>query len=214
MAMHPGAIKNTFLSHFVMWGLFLPLLTIIFLPMFISDLNMDQQEIDMVANSGVNVEKINTTTNALYSAAFIRTGILPATEKFFTGDIGLASSTHQGSAEVTKFAGTWIRGVWVLIYKGMWRLNMLFSLFLLPLIVLCVPAVIDGVAARSKKKFSLENYNPVYFYSSMHVSVLMIGLFIYLPLLPLALTYNMLAFFLLALAFSMWITASNFQTGN
>lgn len=214
MAIHPVQIQNTFLRHAVFWCVFLPFLSLIFLPLLIEDQNIDQNEIVMIGKLGINVEMATERTNALYSSMFISTGILHTTEKFFSGNI-IPNQGHdlEKVVEATSFSAKWIRGFWLLLYKCIWRLNMLISIFFIPTIIVCIPSAVDGFATRARKQFRFERANPVYFYSSMHLAVFIVGLFVYLPLLPIALTANLLALFIFSLSAAVWIASSNFQTG-
>lgn len=213
MAIHPVAIKNTFMSHLVLWVLFLPLLSIIFFPVFMKDQNIDPEEVQMVQKYGSDMAKLTASSSSIFSAAFIKTGIMSATENFFGGG-NKSEDSNEFAVSSSHMAGAWVRGVWQLIYKVIWRINALVGIFILPMLALCIPAAIDGFSVRARKKYRFENYNPVFFYTSTHTAVLMVGLFLYLPLVPIALTANILATFLVALACAIWVATSNFQTGS
>lgn len=214
MAIHPIAIKNTFASHLVLWVLFLPLLSILFFPVFMKDQNIDPAEIQMVQKYGSDLATLTASSSSIFSAAFIKTGIMPATENFFGGGRSRTENSSEFGASSSHMAGEWVRGVWQLIYKVIWRINALVGIFIMPMFALCIPAAIDGFSVRARKKYRFENYNPVFFYTSTHTAVLMVGLFLYLPLVPIALTANILATFLVALACAIWVATSNFQTGS
>lgn len=208
MAIHPSSAKSSFGGHFILWAMFLPLLSIIALPILEPDQNIKEAEVQMAKSLNVDVDKVTAATNNVYSAAFIETGILPATENFFGGSVaGLAAS--KGA-----IAAKWIRGVWLQVYKAVWRVHVLFYAFLIPLLVLCVAAAVDGFAVRARKRYRFENYNPIFFYSSMHAVVFIVGLFVFLPLAPITLSVGILAAMLACLTFAVWITTSNFQTGS
>ena len=98
-------------------------------------------------------------------------------------------------------------------YKATWRFFALKSIFLLPLLVLAIPAAVDGFMVRATKKYRFENSNPVFFYSSMHTMVLMFGMFAFLPLAPFSLSAITLLTIIVLLIGGIWLTTSNFQTG-
>lgn len=202
MAIHPVSVQNSFGSHFILWSIFLPLLALIFIPFFLPDQTLSQSEVEMVAAFGVNIASMTQNVDQHFSSLFIETGIMAKTQGFFTSKNGMLD-----------FAGTWIHGVWLMLYKATWRFMALKSIFLLPLLVLTIPAAVDGFMVRSTKKYRFENSNPVFFYSSMHTMVLMFGLFAFLPLAP----FNLSAFALLTIVVlliaGIWLTTSNFQTG-
>lgn len=209
MAIHPASVKNSFGGHLILWALFLPLLSIVFMPLLQPDQNISKSEVKMVQGFNIDVDKITARTNDVFSSTFIKSGFMPKTEDFFGG-----MSLFGGSASHSGFAAKWIRGVWLQVYKAIWRINVLFYVFFIPLVALCIPSAIDGFAVRARKRYRFESYNPIFFYSSMHTLVLIIGLFIFLPLAPISLSANLLAILLGGLAIAVWIAASNFQTGS
>lgn len=207
MAIHPVSVKNSFGSHFILWSLFLPLLALILVPVFMPEQRIDEAEIAMASTFSINVVDMTDATNATFSKAFVDTGVMSATEKWFGG---------QGAGEFqknSKYAASWIHGVWLMIYKAMWRIKVLTSIFFIPLLALLIPAAVDGFVVRARKKYRFENSNPVFFYSSMHMVVLMFGLFAFLPLAPITLSSNALFGLSACLSLGVWMTASNFQTG-
>lgn len=215
MAVHPANIKNTFMSHLIFWVVFLPVLTIVFLPLLKFDTNIDPAELQMMVSAGVDTKAVSAKVNAQFTNAFIRTGIMPASEQFFGGKAsGTTYKENSLAASASSFAGDWIRGMWTIIYRAMWRFQSLLSLYIAALVAICVPAMIDGLVIRARKRYHFENSNPVFFYFSYHSAVLVVGLLCYLPLVPIALTPAILAIFLGALGISMWWAASHFQTGS
>lgn len=208
MAIHPISVNNSFGSHFILWSMFLPVLALIFVPLFMPEQHIDESEIAMVSGFSLNVVELTEATNATFSRVFIETGVMSGTEKWFGGD---GAGEFQKNS---KYAASWIRGVWLMIYKAMWRVNVLTTIFFLPLLALLIPAAIDGFVVRARKKYRFENSNPVFFYSSMHMVVLMFGMFAFLPLAPITLSSNALFGLLACLSLGVWTTASNFQTGS
>lgn len=212
MAIHPASIKNTFLRHFAFWCLFLPFLSLIFMPLFKVDMNIDPAEIKMIIDAGVDVDEVSATVNRWFSNAFIKTGIMPGVEDLLASKDNKHRDGFVGVA--SNYAGQWARGTFMLIYRVMWRVNALFSVYVAALIGICVPALVDGIVVRARKRYQFENYNPVFFYFSYHAAVLVVGLLIYLPLVPIPLTPPILAGFLACLGVAMWYAAANMQTGS
>lgn len=216
MAIHPAVIKNTFLSHLVFWVFFLPLLSYIFLPLVLPDQKIDAEEMEFVTSYVSDMGKINDRTNSFFSSLFIKSGLVGATESFFTGDF-LPTKVRQHSTIATAgadWAGSWIRGVWSMVYKSIWRFNAMLSIALLPTATLCIAAMIDGFATRAKKKYNFERSNQVFFYTSTHTAVFVLGMFVFLPIVPIPLTAHVIAAFMGVLATALWYATNNFQTGN
>lgn len=203
MAIHPVSVQNSFGSHFILWSIFLPLLALLFVPLVVPDQTLTQSEVEMVAGLGVDVAAMTQSVDSRFSSLFVENGLMAKTQQFF-------GSSKGG---VLDFADSWIHGVWLMIYKATWRFFALKSIFLLPLLVLGIAAAIDGFAVRATKKYRFENSNPVFFYSSMHTMVLMLGLFAFLPLAPFSLSATALLIIVIALLAGIWLTTSNFQTG-
>jgi Domain of unknown function (DUF4400) len=203
MAIHPVSVQNSFGSHFILWSIFLPILALIFVPLVIPDQTLTQSEVEMVASLGVDVTAMTQSVDQRFAALFVENGFMAKTQNFF-------GSSKGG---ILDFAGSWIHGVWLMLYKATWRFFALKSIFLLPLLVLAIPAAVDGFMVRATKKYRFENSNPVFFYSSMHTMVLMFGLFAFLPLAPFSLSATALLTIVLLLLGGIWLTTSNFQTG-
>lgn len=207
MAIHPVAIKNTFARHLVLWAIFLPVLTLIFLPLLLPEQNIDPAEVKMMQDLNVDVGKLTASANSTFAAAFMSNGLMQASERLFT------PTPVAGMPFQTSFPAKWMRGIWLIIYKCIWRIHALTQIFLLPLLGLSVAAAVDGIAVRARKSYSFQRSNPLFFYSSMHTAVLVLGLFVFLPLAPLTLTSNLLTAMLIGLTLAVWVASSNFQTG-
>lgn len=203
MAIHPVSVQNSFGSHFILWSFFLPILALIFVPLVVPDQSLTQSEVEMVAALGVDVAAMTQTVDQRFASLFVENGFMAKTQQFF--------GTSKGG--ILDFSNSWIHGVWLMLYKATWRFFALKSIFLLPLLVLAIPAAVDGFMVRATKKYRFENSNPVFFYSSMHTMVLMFGMFAFLPLAPFSLSAITLLTIIVLLIGGIWLTTSNFQTG-
>lgn len=203
MAIHPVSVQNSFGSHFILWSIFLPILALIFVPLVMPDQTLSQSEVEMVAALGVDVAAMTQLVDLRFASMFVENGFMAKTQTFF-------GSSKGG---ILEFASGWINGVWLMLYKATWRFFALKSIFLLPLLVLAIPAAIDGFMVRATKKYRFEGSNPVFFYSSMHTMVFMFGLFAFLPMAPFSLSATALLTIVILLIGGIWLTTSNFQTG-
>lgn len=204
MAIHPVSVKNSFGSHFILWSIFLPLLALVFVPLVVPDQTLTQPEVEMVASLGVDIAAMTQQVDLRFSSLFVENGLMAKSQEFFGGTKG----------GVLDFSNSWIHGVWLMLYKAIWRFFALKSIFLLPMLVLGIAAAVDGFMVRATKKYRFENSNPVFFYSSMHTMVLMFGLFAFLPMAPFTLSAMALLTIALLLVGGIWLTTSNFQTGS
>jgi hypothetical protein len=205
MAVHPVAVKNSHGSHLILWCLFLPLMSLIFIPLFFPDQPISDAEVQMVANMNIDVNSLTDAANGKFTSLFIDSGLKAKSEAFFNGGTHTA---FQG------FGARWINGVWMMVYKALWRSYVLAKIFFIPLLVLAIAAAVDGTGVRARKKYKFETTNPVFFYSSMHLVVLMTGIFAFLPLAPISLSATALVGLLVALAAGVWFSAANLQTGS
>lgn len=204
MAVHPVSVSNSFGRHLILWCLFLPILSLVFIPLVLPDQPISPTEVAMVESMNIDISTLTESANNKFTSLFIETGIKPKTEAFFQGN---------GYAGAQGFAQNWINGVWMMVYKAMWRGYVLAQIFFLPLLVLAIAAAVDGSGVRARKKYKFETSNPVFFYSSTHLVVLMTGLFAFLPLAPISLSATALVALLVTLGAGVWFSAANFQTG-
>lgn len=162
----------------------------------------------MVRDLGVDIDDLTAETNKTFSDMFISNGMMSNTEQFFSAGENARFHTFESG-----WAAKWIRGVWLMIYKAIWRMKALWLIFFLPAVALCIPAAFDGIMARAKKKYEFGSFNPVAFYSSTHLISFIIGMFVFLPLTPIALSTVILTLMLLGIAAAVWVAASNLQAG-
>ena len=131
MAVHPAAVSNSFLRHFIFWGLFLPLLSVILVPLVWPDQSIQKAEVAMVKDLGGDLVGLNHQTDTTFRRWFVDTKVVSATETFFAGN-----ATLQAAEEGTKVSSQWIYGVWMMVYRAIWRLKALAMVFFAP--VLCL----------------------------------------------------------------------------
>jgi hypothetical protein len=205
MAVHPSNVQNSFGGHAVLWTLFIPLLSLIFIPLVDPSAGMiSRSEVAMLSDMNLDVDALTASANASFESMFVSNGLVVRTEAFF----GYGQPNGQPSV-----AGNWIHGVWLMLYKATWRIYALGWMFFFPMLLLVLPAAVDGFVVRARKKYRFESSNPVFFYSSMHAVVMMLGMFAFLPLAPVALTAEVMLGLLIVLAAGTWMATSHFQTG-
>lgn len=212
MAVHPADIKNSFTSQLAFWILFLPLLTLIFLPLIKAENNIDQVEMEMLLSSGIDIQEVSFNTQERFKRWFVETGIMPKTLEFFNGSAAGPSKTPMID-KATDMGMSWMTGVWALIYKSMWRLQALIWIYAAAIGAVCLPCLLDGFWVRARKRYQFESSNPLIFNMSTHIAVMVLGLLLYIPLIPFALTPTLVACFMAFLGASLWWAAANFQTG-
>ena len=206
MAVHPTSVKNTFFRHLVFWILFIPVLTLIMVPVFQPNQPIDPAEVRRVRDLGVQTDLVHAKTRQSFDQMFVRTNIMQATENFFSGKNHMNYRDKNG-----ELSANWIRGVWMMIFRAVWRIYALTRVFFVPVLIFSVPALIDGLAIRARKNFSFEHESPGKFYSSTHLLMLAIGMFFCIPFLPILMTANILGVLLISMTVSVWVSAANFR---
>jgi hypothetical protein len=208
-------VKNNFARHGILWWITLPIAAVLVLPMFFSEsrFHVAPSELDFFAGWGRDVGAISRMADAIFRAAFVDTRIARYVSEFFvpSNSAPWHSRVAQGAAEISQ---TYNNALWMMVYRGVWRCCALWPIYLAIVISMVIPAFVDGLVTRAKKSFNFRFHNPVYFYSSMHTAVLVLGLGVFLPILPVDLNGLYVGGFAAMLSLAFWVTAANFQTGS
>lgn len=210
----PGAVNNSFGRHFVLWVFFLPFISIIVSPLLMDDSGISKTEYQMVQSLGVNSAEVTATTNRVFSNWFIKTRVVSWTEELF-GEKAKREDKAKSvfSRAQVEISTGYIENFWAMIYKVIWRWRMLLEVLIIPFCILAVAAMVDGVVQRIKKRYTFSNANPVLFYGSTHLVIAIIGMSVFLPVLPFELSKELLGLFLVGATAGIWITSSNLQIG-
>lgn len=206
MAVHPTSVNNTFFRHLVFWILFIPLLTLIIVPVFEPEQPISLDEVQMVKDFGIPLDQVADKTRHTFEQLFVQTKIMPVTEDFFSGKNRMHYRDRNG-----EFSANWIRGVWMMMYRALWRMYAFSSVFFVPVVIFSIPAVIDGLALRARKNFRFTYDSPGKFYFSTHLLMLAIGLFVCIPFLPVLMTAHFLAVLLVSMTGAVWVSVANFR---
>ena len=205
-------VKNQFAAHGIFWMLTLPLVAIVGLPavMSASDFIVTPHEVRFFSKVlGRDTVSIEHLADAWYKFLFDDTHIASTLRDFFSPGKGAASRGAFAS-----IGQNYNNGLWLMVYRGLYRISALWPVALAVMLALGVPCLIDGLAVRARKSYNFQFHNPVFFWSAGHLLILVIGLGIFLPFLPIPLTIPVLAGFFAVFCGAIWITAANFQTGN
>lgn len=207
-------IKNQFARHSLFWWVMLPFLIAVLLPLFVEkeELSLNQAEVDTFNSMGINAQLKIKQTDALFQKLFIETKIRSYFDNIFENTFKNPANRKIQQTSRT-FTSSWNDGFWSLLYRAMWRINGLLTIYLTGLFVFVIPSFLDGLIVRAKKKYEFKNNNPLYFYGSAHMTIFIAGLAVFIPFIPYSLTALSIGLFLILLAGSSWIVASNFQTG-
>ena len=206
--------KSAFLNHLLLWWLSASVLSIIFLPLVFtaSDFEISKSEVAFFSDLGRSTDSVTSTANSAYDVIFVRTGAAKFISWISTDST--SGFTKSGALQSgTNWSATWFEGALSMIYRMLWRVIALWPIYLSGLFAFCLPAMIDGLVVRAKKKYDFLQSNPVFFYGSAHSAALCFGLGLFIPILPMDINLPMLMFYFSAVAAALWVAAANFQTG-
>ena len=202
--------KNQFINHGIFWAITLPILALILFPFFFSptDFVIHQNEIDFFEDVlGRDVIEIKGLSQHIFNTLFVNTGIYKTINEL------LNSKSSHGANGIELFGSTYNTALWLLIYRAIWRFVALVPAILSIIFCVGIPSFMDGIAVRSRKSYTFGSHNPVIFWTSSHMFIILIGVSTMLPLMPMLLSPWLIACFGVLLCISVWTTAANFQTG-
>jgi hypothetical protein len=208
-------VKNQFAAHGIFWLLSLPFVALLSLPalMSASSFVVSPQEVSFFSHVLMrDVKAIEHLADSWFKLLFEDTHITTMVRDFFnpaktSGITPLASKTIS-------LGQNYNNGVWLMAYRGLYRIAGLWPVVLAVFLSLGVPCLFDGLAVRARKAYNFQFHNPVFFWSAGHLLILIMGLGVFLPFMPIALSSTILASFFGLFCGAIWITAANFQTGN
>jgi hypothetical protein len=212
-------VKNQFGNHLIFWVLALPFVFLLLMPMFMSPsaFVVHAEEVIFFSDLGADTVAATETANSWFQSWFVDSGI----KRFFhatfvNANLDLGRGLEYGTRAPTvarKASSLWNDGFWNILFRAAWRFSVLWPVLLSGIIAFGLPSFIDGLAVRAKKKYNYEVHNPLFFYASAHLVVLILGSAITLLFLPWALEGLYIAAFFVLLASALWFAAANFQSG-
>lgn len=207
-------VKNQFASHGIFWLLSLPLVALLGLPavMSASDFIVTPQEVGFFAHVlARDVKSVEHLADVWFNVLFENTHIASTVRDFFNPGKSSASPLSEKAISIGQ---NYNNGLWLMVYRGLYRISGLWPVVLAGSLALGVPCLFDGLAVRARKSYNFQFHNPVFFWSAGHLLILVMGLGVLLPFLPITLSMPILAGFFVLFFTAIWVTAANFQTGN
>lgn len=206
--------KSSFLNHFLLWVLTATAFSLIFLPYLMpaDSFSVSKEEIEFFNDLGRDTKAVTKSANSIYSAIFDGTGAGVAIDNIFH-KTDRAEVTRSGIVVAVDWARKWMDNFTRMIFRGIWRLIALWPIYLAGMLTFCIPAFVDGLVARAKKKYDFLQSNPVFFYGASHFVAFAFGASIFVPIAPLPLSGVLIAALIAFVALAMRVAAANFQTG-
>ncbi len=210
-------VKNQFANHLIFWSLVLPFVAVLVLPAFMASNNFAISEPEIAFFKNVlnqDTEQITATCDSVFNSAFVETKIATAFRDFFAPRAARNGPESGLMSLSSNFSRNYNNSLWLMVYRGIWRITGLWPIVLSLFLAIGLPCLVDGLAVRARKSYNFQFHNPVFFWSASHSVIIVIGLGIFLPFLPYALSPVVMVCFFVAFCACLWVTASNFQTGN
>ncbi|MFK0380211.1 DUF4400 domain-containing protein [Pandoraea sp. NPDC090278] len=198
-----------FTQKFYFWVFVAPVLCIIAVPLFLpaAKLKVPEAEVELLANTGRNVDAVNDRAGAAFVRWFVSTGLYkPSVDQ-------VRDTTPRPAAKVSDLQHNWSNKVWLLVYRAMWRWYAFWPLYVTGVLGLVLPSLVDGLVAREKKRFKFGQYSSVGFGIAGGSLGRSISWLIILPIIPVTITPELLGGLFAFAAFVSWYAATNFQRG-
>jgi hypothetical protein len=198
------AAKSSFMSHLWLWWLAM-LGAIILMPWLMSpqQLQIAPKEVSTAQSLGDNLPTVKNRADATFETWCVRTGIVGATRAIAEKSMNVVIVNPQRY---------WV-GFWSLVYRAIWRFKAFAWDYLAALIAIVAPTTFDGVMTRMRKRYMFGYQNPAYFHGATHLAIFFIGLSVFIPFAPFALTEFTLVVSVLSVALALWVASANIQTG-
>ena len=218
-------VKNQFGNHAIFYMFALPLALLLLMPAFLppSTFAVTKHEVEFFEGYGSDTSEATEVANQWLKDWFVDTGVKKVFHELFVHpnlnlSLNLSSPEnlhdgYQGPKAAQKATSIWNDGFWNILFKARWRFSLLWPIFLSGIIAFGIPAFIDGLAVRAKKKFDYKANNPLFFYASAHLVVFVLAGPFTLLLLPVPITSLYIGGFFACLAAMLWVSAANFQSG-
>lgn len=206
--------KSSFLNHLLLWVVTVTLFGLVFLPFFMSPVAFEVsiEEVRYFRSLGRDTSAVTESANNAYKAIFDDSGATQVIDAFFHRN-NRQDNERAGIAKGVDWARRWMDNFTRMVYRGIWREIALWPIYIAGILSICIPAVVDGLAVRAKKKYDFLQSNPVFFYGAAHAVSLVLGLAFFVPIAPMAIDSTMLTICFMAVALSLWIATANLQTG-
>ncbi|CAM2158315.1 DUF4400 domain-containing protein (plasmid) [Pararobbsia alpina] len=204
-------MASRFASHLKLWFFVVPLLTVAILPAIPDDglfnIGAPETQSASIALGADRANEAMTVTNRHFRTWFIDTGYVG---KSFAG---IASNEFERHADagVSELGATWVKHLWLLVFRALYRLNVL-SAWMCGLCIFAGAMWMDG-AARRKIKASAAGYSsPLSFHVAWHGLFLATGALIWLLLAPVPLIFNFASLFVALFGALIWKAAESYRS--
>lgn len=205
------ARDNPFISKIYFWWIIAPVLSFVLFPFFLQEksFHIAPDEITFLRDCGRDVDDVTAAVSAAFKTAFVDTGAVAMT----VGDYERAEdSEYTGYARVGAYMHAYMARMWLMLFRAMWRLAALWTLYVVGFLGIFLPFLIDGMVVRAKRRSEFGLYNPISFNISGSGGAVFVGWLFYLPLVPWPLTGLLMLAFFAGLGLMTYFTVGSFQS--
>ncbi len=201
---------NPFVRQIYFWWLIAPMLSCLLFPVFIpaASLKIANAETQFVYHCGRDAYDVTTDATLIFNELFVHTGILKAT---MSSSEDAEESRSDGFSWMGRLLHGWLARFWLFTYRVVWRWTAFWPLYVIGVLGISFPCLVDGLVTRAKKRYRFGQYNPFAFNVGGTLFAIAVGWMIYVPLLPVPLTAPIMGGFFSLLGLFAWFTAANFQ---
>lgn len=201
---------NPFVKQVYFWWIIAPVLSVIIFPALgsVDSLKIKPEEIQLANRCNDDIDDVNQSATNHFDSWFVKTGWVAHS---IQENVNAENSVATGYAWLGRTMHTWYGRFWLYAYRVIWRWTAFWPLYIAGVLGIATPCLVDGLVIRAKKRYEFGQYNPMAFNVSGTLFSLAVGWLLYVPLLPLPLTENLMACFFLGLGAVAWISTANFQ---
>lgn len=202
---------NPFAGKIYFWWIIAPILSLLICPMLMQEesFKIASSEIEFVSNSRSDVDGITQSATAVFQSWFVDTGLV----RFTDNDYRRAeASGYKGYAWAGSIMDAYMERVWRYMYRVIWRWTAFWPFYLVGLLGIFIPCVVDGIVVRSVKRSEFGLYNPIGFNLSGSAAAIFIGWLLFVPFSPWPLGHWIISVLFLGLGLTTWLTVGSFQS--
>ncbi|VVE14232.1 MULTISPECIES: DUF4400 domain-containing protein [Pandoraea] len=202
---------NPFAGKVYFWWIIAPILTLLICPMFMpsDSFKIAPSELAFVTSSRSNVDAITKSATGVFQSWFVNTGMVGLTVNDYQK---AQASGYKGYAWAGSIMDGYMERVWRYMYRVIWRWTAFWPFYVVGLVGIFLPCVVDGVVVRSVKRSEFGLYNPISFNLSASAAAIFIGWLFFVPFSPWPLGHWIVSSLFLGLGLMTWFTVGNFQS--
>lgn len=202
---------NPFAGKVYFWWIIAPILALLICPIFmpVDSFKIAPSEFEFVSSCRSDVDGITQSATGVFQSWFVKTGMVHLTVNDYQK---AEESGYKGYAWAGSIMDAYMERVWRYMYRVIWRWAAFWPFYLVGLVGIFLPCVVDGVVVRSVKRSEFGLYNPIGFNLSGSAAAIFIGWLFFVPFSPWPLGHWIISGLFLGLGLMTWFTVGSFQS--